>query len=628
MNVLTLESVGKSYGMDPLLEAVTFSVEHDEKVGIIGPNGCGKTTLLRLIAGTEPPDGGRVMPARGKRLAYLPQNPTFEAGQSVLDAVFAGGSEAMRRLHDYEAANRTLAATGGTDEALLARVTDLAHALDVSGGWELEARAEAVLGRLGITDTSAHVGTLSGGQRKRVALARVLILQPDVLLLDEPTNHLDAVTIGWLEAYLARYAGALLLVTHDRYFLDRITNRMLEIERGGVNRFEGNYTYYLERKEEREAQREAEGRKREGLIRRELAWLRRGAKARTTKQKARIDRATELMARPKEGPERSLELAAAASRLGKRVIELEGLSKAYDGLKLIDNFSFQFTRESRIGIIGPNGAGKSTLLELIAGRIPPDAGTVTVGQTVVTGYYDQESRALKDDLRVIEYIKEVAENVVTADGSVITASQMLERFLFPPKGQYTLVGSLSGGERRRLHLLRLLMGAPNVLLLDEPTNDFDIPTLVALETYLDAFAGCLVVVSHDRYFLDRTVDHIFRFEGNGRIRIYPGDYSAFLAVHEREEAERIPAKAPRAAKPRSPKPAAEQRKLSYKETRELEALEARIAEAEARKAEIEARLAAEAADFEAVSGLSTEMKDLMTAMDHDMERWAELAERA
>ncbi len=628
MNVLTLESVSKSYGMDPLLEAVTFSLEGDEKMGIIGPNGCGKTTLLRIIAGVEAPDGGRVMPARGKHLAYLPQNPTFEAGHTVLDAVFSGGGEAMRRLHDYEAATRALAEAGGTDECLLRRVTDLAHALDVSGGWELEARAEAVLGRLGLRDVGARVETLSGGQRKRVALARALILQPDLLLLDEPTNHLDADTIGWLEAYLARYTGALLLVTHDRYFLNRVTNRMLEIERGRVHRFEGNYTFYLEQKAEREAQRAAEDRKRAGLIRRELAWLRRGARARTTKQKARIDRAMDLMATPNAGSDPSLELSAAASRLGNRVVDLEEISKAYDGRTVIRDFSFNFTRDHRIGIIGPNGSGKTTLLDLIAGRIPPDAGRVTVGQTVVMGYYDQESRVLKDDLRVIDFVREVAENVTTADGAVITASQMLERFLFPPAAQYTFVGRLSGGERRRLHLLRLLMGAPNVLLLDEPTNDFDIPTLVALEAYLDTFAGCLVVVSHDRYFLDRTVDHLFRFEEDGRIRIYPGNYSAFLAVQEREEAGRAVAETPPAARPETPRRPPATPKLSYREERELEALEARIAEAEARKAEIEAQLATLAGDYETVTALSVEMQDLLTRLEADVDRWSELAERA
>ncbi len=633
MSMLSLEAVSKQYGTGPILDEVTFSLEHDEKVGVIGANGSGKTTLLRLIAGIERPDTGRLMVSRGVLLGYLPQNPVFDADQTVLDAVFDQGNETMRRLHDYEAACHALEAAGGDDERLLRRVTDLAHQLDVAGGWELEANAKAVLSRLGIVDTEALVSTLSGGQRKRVALARALILRPDLLILDEPTNHLDADTIAWLEAYLSRYTGALLLVTHDRYFLNRVTNRMLEIERGRVHRFEGNYTYYLEKKEERARQREAEAHKRDRLIQHELAWLRRGAKARTTKQKARIERAEALMAAPKETAEQKVQLEAASTRLGKKVIELEDVSKSYDDQTLIKDFSYKFKGGDRIGIIGPNGAGKTTILDIVAGRVRADAGRVAMGQTVVVGYYDQESHALKDELRVIDYIREIAENVRTADGAVITASQMLERFLFPPKVQYTLIGRLSGGERRRLYLLRLLMGAPNVLLLDEPTNDFDIPTLIALENYLDAFAGCVLVVSHDRYFLDRTVEHLIRFEGEGHLRVYPGNYSAFLKIRAEEEAaqeaerERRRPKAEK-AKPQPPAAPKGPRKLSYKEKLELDELETRIAEAEDKKAEIEAQLAIETSDFNAVSALYTELQHLTEQLDKDVERWAELAELA
>ena len=634
MNIVSLEAVYKQYSMEPLLEEVTFSLEHNEKVGIIGPNGSGKTTLLRLIAGVEPPDRGRVTLARGLLLAYLPQDPSFEADQKVLDAVFDQGNETSRRLHDYEAACQALEAAGGEDEQLLRRVTDLAHQLDMAGGWELEAKAKAILSRLGIEDTDTPVSTLSGGQRKRVALARALILRPDLLILDEPTNHLDADTIAWLEAYLIRYTGVLLLVTHDRYFLNRVTNRMLEIERARVHRFEGNYTYYLEKKEERALQRGAEVHKRERLIHRELAWLRRGAKARTTKQKARIDRAEALMAMPKETSDPTIQLAAPSARLGKKVIELEAISKSYDGLTLIKDFSYKFSGGDRIGIIGPNGAGKTTVLEIIAGRVRPDAGRVETGQTVVVGYYDQQSRALKDELRVIDYIKEIAENVRTADGSVITASQMLERFLFPAAVQYTFLGRLSGGERRRLYLLRLLMGSPNVLLLDEPTNDFDIATLIALETYLDAFAGCLIVVSHDRYFLDRTVEHLIRFEGQGRLRVYPGNYSAFLKIRAQEETDQVAEQVSRKPKIEKPNPQAPAtptagpRKLTYKERLELDELETRITLAETQKTELEAQLAAETSDFSAVSTLYTELQHLIEQLDRDLERWAELAELA
>jgi ATP-binding cassette subfamily F protein uup len=404
VSILSLEAVSKNFGIKPLLEDVTFSQEIDEKIGVIGPNGSGKSTLLRLIAGVEPSDSGRLTVQKTIHLAYLPQNPVFEPGHTVLDAVFVQDNDATRRLHDYEAACRALEKTGGRDEALQRRVADLSHQLDVTGGWDLEVNARAILDKLGITDTDATVETLSGGQRKRVALARALILQPDLLILDEPTNHLDADTIAWLEDRLARYTRALLLVTHDRYFLDRITNTMLEIEHHRTHRFEGNYPRYLEMKAERDVQREAEAQKKAGLIRHELAWLRRGAKARTSKQKARIDRAHALMEQPDEKSAAPLKLASPTQRLGKKVIEVRNVSKSYDGLPLLSDFSFSFTRGGRIGIIGPNGTGKTTFLDILAGRTNPDAGAVEIGQTVAIGYYDQESAALKEDLRVIDYV--------------------------------------------------------------------------------------------------------------------------------------------------------------------------------------------------------------------------------
>lgn len=616
--------------MKPLLDAVTFGLADDEKMGLIGANGSGKTTLLRIFAGEETADGGRIMIPNASRVAFLPQNPPFDADQSVLDAVFDQGDPTMRLLHDYEDASHRLATSDGPDERLLARMADLSHQLDVTGGWDREAGARAVLDRLGLTDTDALVGTLSGGQRKRVALARALLLQPDLLLLDEPTNHLDTETIAWLETYLARYAGALLLVTHDRYFLDRVTNRMLEVEPGGVTKYEGNYTRYLELKEEQDRLADANERTRRNLARRELAWLRRGAKARTSKAKYRVERARELQEGGRGGTDAAIELAAASTRLGKKVVELEGVSKAYDDLILVKDFSRILTRDDRIGIIGPNGSGKTTLLDLIAGRVAPDSGTIDVGPTAVIGYYDQESRPLDDTKRVIDTVTDVAENVRTADGSVITASQMLERFLFPGKVQYTPVAKLSGGERRRLHLLLVLMQAPNILLLDEPTNDLDIQTLAALEEYLDTFAGVLIVVSHDRWFLDRTIDSILCFDGAGTIRSYPGDYSAYLELRAREEAASVtkasisPAKSiakPGVSATNSPG------KLSFKEKRELAEVEDRISKAEVRKEEIEATLEENPSDFEVVAALSRELGDLTPALDQDIERWAELAER-
>ena len=410
------------------------------------------------------------------------------------------------------------------------------------------------------------MGTLSGGQRKRVALAHELIFKPDILILDEPTNHLDADTIEWLEDYLRRYTGALLLVTHDRYFLDRVTDRIIEVDRGTVQSFAGNYAYYLEKKAEQEELRAVEGHKREQLIKKELAWLRRGAKARTRKSKHRIEAAHTLMAIPKEQAKGEVDIAIGSKRLGSKVIEINGVSKSYGSNVLIDNLTYLLKRDDRIGVIGANGSGKTTLLDMITGRVEPDSGEIEIGQTVHIGYYDQESRSLNDDERVIDYIRNVAEYVTTNEGVQITAGKMLERFLFSPAAQYAVIGNLSGGERRRLYLLRILMGSPNVLLLDEPTNDLDIPTLIALEEYLDDFAGALIVVSHDRYFLDRTIDNVFRFEPGGEVREYAGDYSAYLEYRERTEAEQKSVEVPKQKSPENTvKEKPRSKKLSFKE---------------------------------------------------------------
>jgi ATP-binding cassette subfamily F protein uup len=642
VHILSIESISKNYGLQPLFENVSLGLNSEDRVGVVGVNGSGKTTLLRLIAQQLEPDSGRIVFANGVSVGYLSQNPPFDPEQTVLEAVFAASDARMKLLLDYEQACHELgdnqAATliasqqDGQDtdqqrnKRLLNRVAELAHELEASGAWELETNARTVLGKLGMPDLAATMGTLSGGQRKRVALAHALIESPDLLILDEPTNHLDAETIGWLETYLARYRGALLLVTHDRYFLDRVTDRILEIDRSTVQMFDGNYSFYLEKKEEQELSRAVEGQKREMLIRRELAWLRRGAKARTRKSKARLDSAASLMAQPKEAVRAELDISVAASRMGKKILELRNISKAYDGRILVDGFSYILKRGDRIGIIGPNGAGKTTLLEIITDRVKPDRGSVEVGQTVRFGYYDQENRALPQGERVLDYVRSVAERIETADGVMITAGQMLEKFLFSGPLQYSPIGTLSGGEQRRLYLLRILMGAPNVLLLDEPTNDLDIPTLITLEEYLDNFAGCVIVVSHDRYFLDRTVEHIFRFAGEGSIRQYPGNYSAFIEA--RQEDERAPA-------PPTPKPARQpeqvasattgQRKLTFKEQRELEALEAAIEAGERRQAEIEAALAANASNALLVHQLYQEQEQLALQLTRDLDRWAELA---
>jgi ATP-binding cassette subfamily F protein uup len=627
MTIISLEDIAMSYGPRLLFEGVTFGLDDGDKAGLIGLNGSGKSTLLKIIAGREQPQKGRAIIANERVVAYLPQNPPFDPDQTVLDAVFTASDEAMRLLRDYEMACHDLSLRPG-DEPILDRVATLAHQLEAAGAWNLETNAQTVLSQLGISDTGARMGSLSGGERKRVALAHALVSRPHLLILDEPTNHLDADTIAWFETYLARHAGALLLVTHDRYFLDRVTNRILEIDRGRVQSFAGAYAYYLEKKEEQEAQDAAAGEKQEALLRRELAWLRRGAKARSTKQKARVQRAEDLQKQPARATKPELDISIGFSRMGKKILELDGISKSYDDTKLIEGFSYTLKRNDRIGVIGPSGSGKTTLLDIIAGRIEADAGRIDRGQTIVIGYYDQENRELNSSGRVIDYIREVAERIETADGQVITASQMLEKFLFPPAMQYDLISRLSGGEQRRLYLLRVLMGAPNLLMLDEPTNDLDIQTLVRLEEYLDSFAGCLVVVSHDRYFLDRTVESIFRFEGNGQIKEHPGNYSAFLEARQLGAAETIEARtsAPRPAP--SAGASAGARKLSYKERREFEELEKRIELSEARKAELERVLAASSSDFVAVEAAYTELQSLNRELEKDVDRWAALAELA
>ena len=629
MNIVSLENVSKNYGFRPLFEGVTVGLEDRDKVGVIGANGSGKTTFLRILAGLEEPDTGRVVRAKEKTLAYLSQNPAYDESRSVLETIFASSSGVMQTIRDYEAACHDLAA-GMHDAGLLKRMSELQHDLELNGGWEIEANARAVLTKLDITDTSAKMGELSGGQRKRVALAHELIFKPDILILDEPTNHLDADTIEWLESYLARYTGMLLLVTHDRYFLDRVTDRIFEVDRGAVQNFSGNYAYYLEKKAEQEELRAVEGHKRDQLIKKELAWLRRGAKARTRKSKHRIEAAHTLMAIPKEAAKDDVDIAIGSKRLGSKVIEINNISKSYGTNTLIEDFTYLLKRDDRIGIIGANGSGKTTLLEMITGRVVPDSGEIAVGQTVHIGYYDQESRALNDEQRVIDYIRDVAEYITTIDGTQITAGKMLEKFLFTPAAQYAVIGNLSGGERRRLYLLRILMGSPNVLLLDEPTNDLDIPTLIALEEYLDDFAGALIVVSHDRYFLDRTIENIFRFETGGNVREFAGDYSAYLEAGEREEAERKSSDVPK-AKPAAPPVSAvkpQSKKLTFKETRELEALEKSIAAAEARLPAIEKELALAATDAGKVHELFAEQQSVEAQLETDMTRWAELAERA
>ena len=628
MVLLTVEDIGKQYGLKTLFGQVSFGIDEKDKVGIIGANGSGKSTLLKIMAGVETPDAGKVMVARQSRISFLPQESPFNPEDTVLEAALKSGDRILNLVFEYESVCRELEKGGGEDKALIERMSAISHALDENNAWELEASVKAVLGKLGLHDVTARMGSLSGGQRKRVALAHALVVPSDMLILDEPTNHLDADSVEWLESYLKRYQGAVVLVTHDRYFLDRVVNRMIELDGATANTFTGGYASYLAQKAEKEEEEARAERKRQALVKQELEWLRSGCKARTTKQKARIQRAEALMENRGSRDEAELKTGFGAERLGKKVIELHAVSKSWDGEPLIDSFEYFVRKGDRIGVIGPNGSGKTTLLELIAGRIVPDSGRVEIGPTVRIGYYDQMSCGLDDSMRVIDYIREEAEQVKLKDGTELSASKMLERFLFEPSAQYNLIGNLSGGERRRLYLLRQLIASPNVLLLDEPTNDLDIPTLNVLENFLDSWPGCVIAVSHDRYFLDRVVEHVFAFEEGGRIRRYPGNYSVYLEMKaERDASAAMQVKKVSASQAAGKPAAGKQAKLGYKERRELEMLEKNIAEAELRQAELTDELTAAGADFQRVQELSEELRRIQETLDADMERWAELADR-
>ncbi len=630
MVLLTVEGIGKTYGLKRLFGDVSFGIDDRDKIGVIGANGCGKSTLLKILSGVETSDTGKVMVSKEKRIVYLPQDSVFEPDDTVLEAVLKSSDHTMELICEYELVCTRLEAPDADHDELIEKMSHLSHEIDACGGWELESNAKVVLGKLGLNDLTARMGKLSGGQRKRVALAHALVVPSDALILDEPTNHLDADSVEWLENYIRRYSGAVLLITHDRYFLDRVATRMIELDGNTALTFSGGYASYLVQKAEMEEQEVRDERKRNALARQELEWMRTGAKARTTKQKARMQRAESLVYAPAKEKKQELEIGFGSGRLGNRIVEFHQVSKSYGSRRLLDNFEYLLEKGDRIGIIGPNGSGKTTLFDMIAGRVKPDSGHVEIGSTVRLGYYDQESRELDDSKRVIEYIKEIAEQITTKDGSQVSASKMLERFLFSPAAQYNYIKTLSGGERRRLYLLRQLIASPNVLLLDEPTNDLDIPTLRVLEDYLDSYAGCLMVVSHDRYFLDRTVEHVFVFEGDGVVKRYPGNYSVYLemkaAALSKEDAAPVK-KAPEAPKP-VPVASPNQRKLSGKEKREMEQLEEAIARAEKRQSEINGELSSAGSDFQAVQRLGEELDKLQAKHDRDMARWTELAEFA
>ncbi len=641
MHLLSVEHITKSYGEKLLFQDVAFGVEEGDRIGVIGVNGTGKSTFLKVIAGLEPPDSGSVSVGNRVLIRMLAQDPVFAEGETALEHVLGGDSPQLRAVRAYREALEAASLNPG-DERVQADLVKANARMDELDAWQLESEAKTALSKLGIEQYDARVETMSGGQRKRVAMAAALLLPSDILILDEPTNHIDNESVAWLEAMLQKRRGALLMITHDRYFLDRVCNRVIELDRGKAYFYQANYSRFLELKLEREEREAAEESKRQNLLRNELAWIRRGAKARTTKQKARIDRFEALQA---AGPKESggkLELSVASSRLGKKIMEAEHVSKSFGDRTIIRDFSYVAVPEDRVGIVGRNGTGKSTLLKLIAGRLEPDAGKLELGPTVKLGWFSQEREEMDESLRVIEYIREGAEQVRTADGTAISAAQMLERFLFPPAMQWTPIAKLSGGEKRRLQLLRVLMDAPNVLLLDEPTNDLDIATLTVLEDYLDDFPGVVFVVSHDRYFLDRTAERIFAFEGDGVITQHTGNYSdyrEYAAGRERQgEASRHAAdggsgrdvRGDAASESAAGKPAGRERqlKMSYKDQRDYETIEERIAEAEAKLDAVGAKMEAAASDAARLQELMLEQQRLEEELERLMDRWAELSELA
>lgn len=595
MNILTLEKVSKGFGDKTLFEEVTFGIHEGDKIGIIGINGTGKSTLLKIIAGAEEPDEGNVIKGNGIRIGYLSQNPSFREGITVLDYV-AGDSKQ--------------------------RMEDLTR----------ESTAKTILTKLGIFDFEQSVDVLSGGQKKRIALAKILVDPAEILVLDEPTNHIDNEMADWLEQYLNQYKGVLVMVTHDRYFLDRVTNKIVEIDNKTLYFYEENYSGFLKLKAEREEMEQASYRKTQSILKTELAWMMRGARARSTKQKARIERFEELkqVERPKE--DGKVQLDSVGTRLGKKTIELKDICKRYGEKTLIDHYSYIVLRDERIGIIGPNGCGKSTLIKIINGIVAPDSGTVEIGDTIKIGYFAQENQYMEEGQRVIDYIRNVAEYIETSKGTA-SASQMLERFLFPPAMQYTPVEKLSGGEKRRLYLLRVLMEAPNVLILDEPTNDLDIATLTILEDYLDSFSGIVITVSHDRYFLDRVVNRIFSFEGNGVIRQYEGGFSDYLQKKKANEREALSFKRDEKSvdsteKKEWQKPKQQKLKFSYNEQREYDTIDEEIAKLEENIEKLEEEIAKNANHYTKLQQLMEEKEQAEQALEEKMERWVYLNDLA
>ena len=601
MNLLTIEHLTKAYTERKLFDDTDFSIQEGDKIGIIGINGTGKSTLLKILAGQEEPDAGKVTKGKKVQIRFLTQQQTFPEHMTALDAVMEGNQ------NEWNA-------------------------------WTLKSDAKTMLNQLKVPNFNQPMSELSGGQKKRVALAQVLLSEADILILDEPTNHLDNAMSEWLEDYLTNSKSAVVMVTHDRYFLDRVSNRIVELDKGKIYTYPGNYSEFIRLKEARQNIEIASERKRQSMLRTELEWLARGARARSTKQKAHIQRIEEMQAQKGPVEDSVIEMSSVSTRMGRKTIELEHLTMAYGDRVLFQDYSYIFLKNDRIGIIGENGCGKSTLLKIIVGEEQPKEGTVTIGDTVKIGYFSQDSRKMDENMRVIDYVKEVGEYITTTEGK-ITAAMMLERFLFDGNMQYSLIGKLSGGERRRLQLLRVLMSAPNVLILDEPTNDLDIQTLTILEDYLDHFDGIVITVSHDRYFLDRIVRRIFAFEENGHIQQYEGGYSDYLIAYERrygqepggwkntavqKKADTLSVKEQKNAGRKQPP----KLKFSYKEQREFETIESDIEELETKIADLEAEMMANASSYGKLSDLTKEKEETEALLEQKMERWEYLTELA
>lgn len=629
MNLLTIEKLTKGYTDRILFNEISFGINEGDKIGVIGVNGTGKSTLLKIIAGIEKPDSGNVTTINGIRIGYLSQSPDFEEGTTVINQVFKGENPVMSLVKEYEETMIEFEQNPNQTH-LEKKIMELSQKMDRADAWGLENEAKAILTKLGITDFHKNVEYLSGGQRKRVAMAGALITPVDLLILDEPTNHIDNETVDWLEKYLSRYNKALLMVTHDRYFLDRVVNRTIELDKGSLYTYQANYSQFLELKAEREELMQASERKRQNLLRTELEWVRRGAQARSTKQKARLERFDELS--NKKGPEEKLnvEINVGSSRLGKKTIEISHISKSYEGTKYIDDFSYIILRNDRVGIIGQNGCGKSTLLKMITGEETPDTGKVEIGDTVKIGIFAQENGELDENKRVIDEIKDISEYVTTSDGK-ITASQMLEKFLFDSDLQWSPISKLSGGEKRRLYLLKVLMSAPNILFLDEPTNDLDIETLTILEGYLDEFPGAVVTVSHDRYFLDRVVGRIFEFDNSGNIRQYEGGYTDYfetksLQLQQSQNDDKINKddKTRNEEKIKNDRPL----KMTYNEQKEYASIEDLILEIENNIEKTETEMINVVSDYVKLQELTTVKENLEFELEETMNRWAYLSELA